>query len=255
MKVLISLIMALVMSFFGLNSFAAKETVLLYTNYAPFSYGSTKSPQGLYPELIKAIFFRMDDDLRIQVFPWKRTLSSAEQGKGFIAGIYKTPKREEIFNYSQPFYVEEVMVFVPTDSAININSSTDLSALKGKNVGLVAGFSYGSTVDAVVKAKLFKEQRANSDILNFKKLLKGRLDAVISAKLTGQTIIAKMKLGNKIKMINVPVNKGDVYIAVSKKLADKVAVLDRFNKAIESMKQDGSYNKFMEEFIERAAGQ
>ena len=42
----------------------------LYENYKPFSYGTTKSPKGLYVELVTYIFNQMNQPYQLEILPF-----------------------------------------------------------------------------------------------------------------------------------------------------------------------------------------
>jgi polar amino acid transport system substrate-binding protein len=144
-----------------------KVVVAVDNGYPPYMYGTEKGAKGLYPRQIKAIFSRLGVEVDVQALPWKRALKSGEEGKAAVGGIYKNKKRLEIYDYSQPIFEETLAIYVRKGNAFPFK---DLSDLKGKNIGINRGWSYGEAFDKARKEGLFKVQEANTNQANLQKL-------------------------------------------------------------------------------------
>ena len=64
----------------------AETEVVVYSddNYLPYAYKEGGQARGIYTEILKKAFARMDGfKVRIETVPWKRGVSYLEKGTGF----------------------------------------------------------------------------------------------------------------------------------------------------------------------------
>ncbi|MDP6777882.1 MAG: ABC transporter substrate-binding protein [Candidatus Latescibacteria bacterium] len=168
---------------------AAQTDVVVYAdeNYPPYSYRESGEAQGIYAEILKAAFGRMDGyRVTIKPVPWKRGLRLLELGKGFA--LYPPYRRVEerpyIRPYSTPILDEKVVVFCRSDV---IASPRPLwpEDYYGLRIGINAGFRVGGDAfwSAVEEGKIkVDESRGNSE--NLLKLVRGRLDGYLNDRIS-----------------------------------------------------------------------
>ena len=207
----------------------------------PFMYNDGGKAAGLYPEMLTAIFSKMNVPVKVTAYPWKRVLKMGKDGDAGIGGIYKNPERLKIFDYSEPIFSERLVLFMNKDKAFDYSGVKDLS---GKKVGILLGWSYGTDFDEAKKQRAFTAEEGKSDEANFKKLTQGWLDGVVAIELAGQKLIAQKGLQDKIVMAETPVAINDTYLIFGKNL-DKKSLLTQFNTALAGMKADGSYDEII----------
>lgn len=219
------------------------ETINISVDNANPPFMSIKSgvAVGLYPNLLRAIFEKMDKDIVITAAPWKRVIKSIDSGKAGVGGIYKNSKRLKIYDYSNALFDERLVLFTRKGESFNFRSIDDLA---NRKIGVIRGWSYGDELDAASKAKKINLQVNSSDILNFKKLVAGRVDAVIAIREAGDSLIRSENLEDVIEAVKTPVTVNSTYLAFSKK-KNMTAVIDEFNRTVKQMKKDGSFSKIV----------
>ncbi|WP_421781936.1 substrate-binding periplasmic protein [Kiloniella litopenaei] len=75
------------------------------SDYEPFIYnGEDNRPKGLFIEVISEIFNRLDKPLTIQLYPWKRTQSLVKSKKGDAMLTIATPERLSYLSASDPVF-------------------------------------------------------------------------------------------------------------------------------------------------------
>lgn len=210
----------------------------------PFMYEANGSATGLYPLLLRAVFRRMNVNLEVKAYPWKRALSMGEAGQAGVGGIYKNAKRLEIYDYSDKIYTESLMVYVKKGGGLQFNTIGDL---KGKEIGVIMGWSYGDDFDKAKDAGLFHAQEVTTDSANLEKLIQGKVDYVIAIDIAADQIIRNMKAQNQIEKLPTPLAVNDTFLVFAKS-ANQKALLDKFNQTLNAMKQDGTYNALVTEF-------
>jgi polar amino acid transport system substrate-binding protein len=116
-----------------------------------------------------------------------------------------------------------------------------VSSLKGKTVGVIRGWSYGDEFDAAVKSGSIATEEVSSDEQNFKKLILGRIDAMIAIRESASAAIAAGDYKDKVAALSPPLSISSAYIAFVKS-AHKIDIIDKLNKAIKAIRDDGSFD-------------
>ena len=123
----------------------------------------------------------------------------------------------------------------------------DLKALKGKTIGIVSTISYGTRFDEAREAHKLKTDRVESLDLNFKKLLSGRIDVLISNRYSAQVEIEKQKIADQVEELRVPVEVIPSYIGLSKK--NGLSTLrDQLDHAMKALKASGRYDEILKQY-------
>jgi len=206
----------------------------------PFMYGSSRHAEGLYPSLVAAVFNQMGKPVILSAKPWKRALRELELGVAGVGGIYKTEERLHKYDYSDALFVERIAVYYHRDRPIRFE---DLSDLKGKRVGTLLGWSYGDEFDDARSARKIIVEEVPSDIQNFDKLARGRLDAVLAIEQVGANILTADGYAG--------IRKSPAYLAEKSthlafhKQAEAAALLADFNHALRDIRQNGVYGRIL----------
>ncbi len=204
----------------------------------PFMYADTAGKAaGIYPALLQAIFERMGMTAEVAAYPWKRALELSEKGEVAVGGIYKNEKRLQIYDYSDALYSEKMLIYVQKGKGFKFATPDDL---KGKQVGVLTGWSYGDAFDQAKEKKVFTVQDVSNDVDNFEKLALGRVDCVVAVEAGGTKIIQEKQYTAKIEALPTPLTVNDTYLVFAKN-AQQGDLLKTFNATLAAMKQDGSY--------------
>jgi polar amino acid transport system substrate-binding protein len=210
----------------------------------PFMYEVDGKAAGLYPLLLKEVFARLNIPMEVRAYPWKRALGMGEAGQAGVGGIYKNEKRLEFYDYSDPIYTENLMLYAKKGGGFEFKTIDDL---KGKQVGIILGWSYGDAFDKAKEAGLFQVQEVTTDSANLEKLLQGKVDCVVAIDLAADPIIQKMKYQDQIEKLPTPIAVNDTFLVFAKTIQQK-DLLDKFNQTLKAMKQDGTYEALINEF-------
>jgi len=245
-----SRISALLILFFNLVFTPASvqsETLLFYDNFEPFSYLNNGQTQGLFVDLVTAAFEEMENDYDLKSYPFKRALLLAEEGKGIVVGIYKSDERRQKLDFSKPFYQEKSVLFVHKEGVFPFSSVNDL---KNKTIGARFGWRYGTEFDQAKERKVFTTLIGSPSQI-FRLLELGRVDAVVDNELSGLSILKAMNIQTEIEILRSPLNRsplhlGDIHIALKK--GSNLGLLYKFNREIERMKVNGTYDDIMAKY-------
>jgi polar amino acid transport system substrate-binding protein len=250
-KNLLLLILALGAILWTLSGSVTAAPVELAVDEAnpPFMYkDDTGKAAGLYPEMAKVIFEKIGSEVNVLPYPWKRVLQLSEAGEVGVIGIYKNDKRLEIYDYSEALFDDKIMVYTKADTTFAFAGTADL---KGKKVGVINGWSYGSDFDQLKESGELTAEGTSADELNFKKLNAGRLDCLLAIEQSGDAIIKKLNLTDKITKVTPPLVVNSTYLVFAKS-SNQQELLDKINQAISDMKGDGSYDQMIETIFNQA---
>lgn len=177
-----------------------EELRLVTLQYPPYEFESNKKVEGVAAEIVKEVFKRMKQDIKIELLPWSRAIKEIEEGEADgIFTLYKTPERELFANYSNEVLIPQtVSLFVLRDSDISFDG--DLQKLSKYKFGVVRGVSYGQKFDLAVQVGIISNiEEVTIGEQNFMKLAASRIDIVISNKYGAMEIINKLGKAKKMK--------------------------------------------------------
>ncbi len=228
---------------------AAQSLELVTLQYPPYVYQDHDEVKGIAVTVLKEAFRRIQQPVSIKLYPWARSIKMIEEGSAdAIFTAYKTAERETFADFSNEVLMPQVIsLFVLKDAAIPFDG--DITKLAGYRFGLVRKISYGSRIDAAVShGSLPQIDYANSGEDNLTKLLGRRFDILVSNKYGAWDILRQKAWQDKVRELHPAVEEVPSYIAFSKK-RNLLAIRDKLDKALRQMKQDGSYDKLVQDYF------
>ncbi len=214
------------------------ELICVDTSVPPLMYQANGKAIGVYPALLAEISKRSGVELDVVAIPWKRALLELDAGRAGNGALYKNSERVKKYDFSNELFSEVQIIYVRSGKKFTF---TGVDSLKGKTIGVIRGWSYGDAFDAAVKAGEITMEEVNSDQQNFSKLSLGRVDAIISIRETAAAAIAAGDYKDKVVALEPPLSVSPAYIAFAKS-AHKLPVIEKLNKAIKALRDDGSFD-------------
>jgi polar amino acid transport system substrate-binding protein len=197
----------------------------------------------------------LDVTFDVRHYPWRRVLYNGENGEGIIFGIYKTPSRIKIFNFSEPVYTDKVWLVSLCKKQFPFNKIQDLV---GKKIGIVPGSSAGEEFDNQVGKTIINEKNDTSLAGRFLKLYQNRMDAFLLYEPRTNLIEVQKELNLQFApnikeysqtkkdlfcILPHPISSIEVHFALSKKANQ--AYLDKINHALIKAKKNGDLNQIL----------
>ena len=219
------------------------ETIILgaENDWVPYS---NQDGTGMANEIVLAAYKAVGIDVKLQVGPYNRLLKMVKNGE--ILGAFNVPKDRS----NEKEYIFGKIPLFTAFSAYYYNVEEPLSATRkeelvnGEKVGVVFDYGYGeffSNNDRVTKIKV------RSDLLNLRKLAKGRIDATILYDKTAQKLIKENGLTGKIlKAFNS--ETAEIYVAFSKVFRRAEYYADKLDEGLAIIKANGTYKKIMDAY-------
>ncbi|MCP4349830.1 MAG: amino acid ABC transporter substrate-binding protein [Desulfobacterales bacterium] len=219
-------------------------------NWPPFTPNkSGKVTEGLSYDLMKEIFSRLNIEIELELFPQKRMLGYLMAGQKDAATlISKNSERLKFIDYTVPMFQKKGLIYFLAERTPPIKWQ-NYEDLKGLKLGGALGHNYGDEFNQAVTEHNLILDRSRTVELNFKKVLKKRIDALLCIELTAQTYLKHPEYKGKIIHASKPYYSKDYHIGFSKAAKAKV-LIPRVNKVIQQMKQDGSLQRIISLYIE-----
>lgn len=140
--------------------------------------GHALPQDGMSAAIARAVAARAGYSIKIDYFPWKRAMQVGG-GDPDYAGYfpaYHTAERARECHFSAPMGHSTVGLAIRVAEPLSWHSLDDLAKDK---LGVVLGYSNGEQFDAMVRQGKLSVDASISDTVNLKKLLAGRVRAVV----------------------------------------------------------------------------
>lgn len=215
-----------------------EATLVVGTNpeFAPFEYMEGEEIKGFDIELIKQIGEKIGKKVEIKSINFDGLLPALQSKKidVVIAGMTATEERKKHVNFTKNYYISQQNIMVKE------NKEHDLEALKGQKIGVVLGY----TGDVFISSKHeYTVERFNSASAAILALQADKVSAVI---LDEEPAKQYVKQNPGLSTFAISDGKEEYAIALHK---DNVSLLKDIDKALENLKQDGSYDKLYQQYF------
>lgn len=219
---------------------AQQEVVLANGNWAPYQ-GKELENGGPVTQVVTEAFESQGWTVRYEWLPWARGKREAARGKLDGTQVYsRTDARAKQFIYSDKVLELKDFIFYNVDNPVDWKKPADL-----------AGLTFGGVID--YDYDIFKRNpdvdvtldRIGKPILNFKKLARGRIDAVISNSLVGRNLAEEAGVSEQIEAHPKPASSEPYFVMISRKAENAEQILDTFNAGLAELKSSGRYDEIM----------
>jgi polar amino acid transport system substrate-binding protein len=252
MKKIISVLLTAVLAaavFTGCAKKTAQASDKVYliatdTTFAPFEFENADGKfVGIDMDILDAVSKDQGFKYQLQVLGFHAAVQSLEskQSDGVIAGMSITEERKQKFDFSEPYFDSGVVMGVAKDSSI-----ASYDDLKGKKVAIKTGTEGAAFAESIKdkygfdvsyfedSANMYEDVRTGNTVACFE-------DYPVLGYAISQNVGLK---------IVTPKEKGSSYgFAVSKGLNGDL--LAKFNKGLEDIKADGTYQKILDTYIKK----
>ena len=229
----------------------------LYTEagFAPYEFLYNNEIVGVDIEIMKEVAKAIGVELVVEDVNFNTICTAVKDGKCDVgaAGITITDERKETIDFSQPYTSTAQYVVVLSDN----NDIAVVEDMAGKSLGV----QQGTTSDIIVENLINDGTLAGATSSGFTApavaaASLGKLDAVVTDKLTAETIVAnnggKFKCFELVKADGSPAAEIEYYgIAVAKGNAELLAVIDG---VLTKLKEDGKISAWEQEYQDLAKG-
>lgn len=233
-------------------SHAAPQNIVLANGEWPPLLGENLPNHGYGSQIVSRAFSLKQVRVTYHFYPWKRALEEARAGR--VAGTLlwtSNADRQKDFLMSQPVFRSKTVLFYHRNRPINWQQ---LSDLKGKNIGITNGYSYGDTLNTLISNRTLFADQANTDAQNFAKLLANRIDAFPCEEIIGIHILRSQLGAEALQQINIspkPVHEEPMYLLISRRHPNAEQLMRHFNAGLTQMKRNGELDVILKKAFQR----
>ncbi len=212
------------------------------TTYPPFSYIEKSEIVGFDIDIIKEIAARLEKDIKIISTEWDPEFKEIKEDKidAFISAVIYDETKENIIDFSKPYYKVKFLLLTLIGSQANTNTNTsqkvDKAAinLKGKNIGCLDSSKGFIKEDYLLNYKI----SYYSDINKMLNALKAKeIDGII---LSLPLAINLLKENSGIYQVIEEITSEKQYAIV---LQNNSLLKEKINGAIDKIFEDGTYEE------------
>lgn len=227
---------------------AGAETLILLGNQAvpPKAYlDKGGAPRGFAVDAAVTAIHRAGFDVEVRLYPFQRALELARQGYPYLAtGIFRTPEREEIYDYSVPLVDDLVLLVTLKGKEFTFEEFEDL---KGKRIAYQQGARYGADFEAILPD--LTTETDNDPVGRLRKLAGGRVDAIVVNPGRAALVASCLKAGMMVEDFSIlprPVASLPNHLIIAKRPGTENAeILRRIDKAIGELRSEGVLDAIM----------
>lgn len=227
----------------GVPAVSSAETIILgaENDWVPYA---NEDGTGMSNEIVRAAYQAVGINVSFQVGPYNRLLKSVEEGA--LLGVFNVPKEhsnQDLFIFGKtPLFTAFSAYYQSRDNPLAAKKKEDL--VHGEKVGVVFEYGYG---DFFARNDRIEKIGVRSDLLNLRKLAKGRIDATILYDKTAKKLIDENGLNDKIEKA-FDSESAEIYVAFSKTFPKAQHYADKLDEGLAAIKASGQYQKIVDAY-------
>lgn len=189
---------------------------------------------GRETEKIRDMLERLAIPYKIDILPWKRAYTMAQQQpQTCVYSTSRTAEREKQFKWVGPTDEAEWVFMGRADHKFILRTLDDARSLR-------IGTYNGDARDEFLRTRGFNVEPVQSDASNPKKLLLNRIDLWAVGLRAGSALPPQLG-GNGVIVPLLTFNRVKVYLACNPSVSD--ALVERMNATLDTMRRDGTFAK------------
>lgn len=222
--------------------------------WEPYQFiGFGREVQGMDIELINLVAEKLKCDVEYKQDSWGNLLSLLKAGEiDFVLGASITEERKAFALFSEPYRSEEFQLYIRADEEHKYRQASVADFIRDNHkLGTIGEYFYGDELSNLMDddkyASLFIP--AFMGEINLARLIDGDIDGFLEDSFVGASLIRRKGLDKYIAAHQAKINTGDVYVMFSR-VKVKPEVVDDFNTALRSIKNNGEYDKLVQKYAD-----
>ncbi len=219
---------------------AAPPLKVLTEDYPPFNMmGTGGHISGLSTDIVQELFRRAGVSYGISLLPWIRAFNlTVLEANTCLYSTTRTDSREHQFKWIGPLVENPWVLYARADNRHAILSLEEARSFK------IGGYS-GDAISQYLIDRGFDVDLANTDQLNVKKLLAGRIDFWATGKYLGASLLAREKV-SQLKPV-LTFNTTLLYLACNPAMPD--SQVQQLNELLRGMQHDGTLARINAKYL------
>lgn len=209
--------------------------------YPPLAFMDEDRIRGVVPEVVRELQKRVGNSDVMEATPWLRGYEQTQKlPRHAIFPIVRIPKREKLFKWVGPIFMEGDYFFKRKGSPLRINTVEDAKAVRR-----IAVRKDGYTHQTLEHAGFTNLDVGPSYESSYRKLEQGRVDLVLMGERTYYHMVKNAGLHpEQFERTDCRFAESGAWIAFSRDVDD--AVIARWQHALDELKQEGVFLEIME---------
>lgn len=224
----------------SLAAHAAPPLRVLTEDYPPFNMtGPGGHISGLSTEIVQELFKRAGSNYAIELLPWIRAFNlTVLEANTCLYSTTRTDAREHQFKWIGPLVENPWVLYARADNRHAVLSLEEVRPFK------IGGYAGDATSQYLID-RGFDVDLANTDQLNVKKLLAGRIDFWATGKYLGASLLAREKV-SQLKPV-LTFNTTLLYLACNPAMPD--SQVQQLNELLRGMQRDGTLTRINAKYL------
>ena len=213
-----------------------KTVRIAATNYPPYEFEQPEEGlRGFDVEVVEEAFRRAGMTAVVEFYPWARAVDMGKKGDiDALLSLTKLPEREEYLLFSEPISSYSLGCIVRANYEGPLLKTPE--DLRGQHVGTMQNY-----VTAEMLQQLdIPHDLSPSDEIGLHKLADGRTDILFTSIENSLYLIKKMNLGGRFRWFVF--EEKFFHLGFSRQHGEAEALARAFNSALQSVKEDGTYD-------------
>jgi polar amino acid transport system substrate-binding protein len=229
----------------------AGELKVLTEDFVPFNYIENDEITGFTTEIVETLLEKTEvqpERGKILLWPWKRAYKTAlEEEDVLLFTTTRTPEREDLFKWVGPIYPREQWMFT-----LKKRPDIQIKTLEEAKRYTIVEVEDSANYQFFVKHGFEPGKNlltANTWESKIKMLLAGRVD--LASYIPLELAYRLRQVGENydvVEQLFLVSGEFQYYLAFS--LGTPDAIVEQFQRALDAMKQDGTYQKLLEKYME-----
>jgi len=205
---------------------------------------------GLATDLVRTALTRAGYDIQANVETWTRAYRGVAVGVyDVVVSVWETQARSEDLLFSEPYLMNDIVFLSRADLLVDYQ---DLADLLGYRIGVERDFAYEEAFDADPNLnKVVNDQLIQNLLL----LREGRIDLLVGDKWSILYQISEFMPDDvsEFRILPKPLIRRALRMGVSRRNPDAGEIVARFDAAMQSMREDGTYNALVKKHTDGIA--
>ncbi|MGG2395425.1 substrate-binding periplasmic protein [Pseudomonas sp. SH1-B] len=210
--------------------------------WPPFT-GQELPRHGLAGDLVQQALARAGYTTSYAEVPWERAVRGLQRGEyDVLINAWFSEDRTEYGHFSQPYLVNRIRLLQRKGGNIRFESLADLYA---HDIAVVRGYAYSKAFDSDPNLRRIG---VSSFVSAARMLHVGRVDLAVEDELVARYHL-RLDLGDisdQLEFLPRPLSENGLHILVRRSHPRHREIVERFDAAIEAMRNDGSYAATLE---------
>lgn len=230
----------------------AEPVRILSSEYKPWTTNDSIHG-GFINRVVKEAFARKGVQVTFDYVSWKKAEVGLNDGTAQVSSFwFSDPNADHLYVLSEPLSKHSELIFhLKSKPLPKWETLNDLTALR---FGITRGYTYTAELKALSRSGKLKVVESALDQHNFRRLLKGDLDAFPMEEIAAQLLLADIKLfSQKEKNLFThdpkPLQVVPGYLRFSKTHPQTAELVSKFNAGLAEMRRDGTYDAYYQDML------